>query len=102
LDRKKIRRHLKLYRKVLVPMNIANISYTSGTTADPKGIMLSHLNYATNVIQANTVLEISQDYKTLALLPWDHSFAHTACLYTFMLKEPRLDRFRQDGRQWKH
>jgi len=68
------------------PDDIANISYTSGTTADPKGIMLSHLNYTTNVIQANTVLEISQDYKTLALLPWDHSFAHTACLYTFMLK----------------
>lgn len=68
------------------PVDIANISYTSGTTADPKGIMLSHLNYTTNVIQANTVLEIHQNYKTLALLPWDHSFAHTACLYTFMLK----------------
>jgi long-chain acyl-CoA synthetase len=68
------------------PDDIANISYTSGTTADPKGIMLSHLNYTANVIQANTVLEIHQDFKTLALLPWDHSFAHTACLYTFMLK----------------
>ena len=53
---------------------------------DPKGIMLSHLNYTTNVIQSNSVLEILPDYKTLALLPWDHSFAHTACLYTFMLK----------------
>jgi long-chain acyl-CoA synthetase len=68
------------------PDDIANISYTSGTTADPKGIMLSHLNYTTNVIQSNTVLEIHQNYKTLALLPWDHSFAHTACLYTFMMK----------------
>lgn len=68
------------------PDDIANISYTSGTTAHPKGIMLSHLNYTANVIQANTVLEIRQDYKTLALLPWDHSFAHTACLYTFMMK----------------
>ena len=42
------------------PDDIANISYTSGTTADPKGIMLSHLNYTTNVIQANSVLEIRQ------------------------------------------
>jgi len=65
---------------------VANISYTSGTTADPKGIMLTHLNYTANVIQANTVLEISEAYKTLAVLPWDHSFAHTACLYTFMYK----------------
>jgi len=66
------------------PDDIANISYTSGTTADPKGIMLSHLNYASNVIQANTLLEITPEWKTLAFLPWDHSFAHTACLYCFM------------------
>jgi len=64
--------------------DIANISYTSGTTADPKGIMLSQLNYACNVIQSNTLLEITEEWKTLAFLPWDHSFAHTACLYCFM------------------
>ena len=72
--------------KAIGPDDLANISYTSGTTADPKGIMLSHLNYAANVVQANTVLDISPSYKTLAILPWDHSFAHTACLYTFMYK----------------
>jgi len=66
------------------PNDIANISYTSGTTADPKGIMLSQLNYAANVVQANTLLEITPEWKTLAFLPWDHSFAHTACLYCFM------------------
>jgi len=66
------------------PDDIANISYTSGTTADPKGIMLSQLNYASNVVQANTLLDITSNWKTLAFLPWDHSFAHTACLYCFM------------------
>jgi long-chain acyl-CoA synthetase len=64
--------------------DIANISYTSGTTADPKGIMLSQLNYAANVVQSNTLLDITPEWKTLAFLPWDHSFAHTACLYCFM------------------
>jgi long-chain acyl-CoA synthetase len=68
------------------PDDVANISYTSGTTADPKGIMLTHYNYTVNVIQANGVLEITSDFITLATLPWDHSFAHTACLYTFMMK----------------
>lgn len=68
------------------PDDVANISYTSGTTADPKGIMLTHHNYVVNVTQAHTVLEISPAYITLATLPWDHSFAHTACLYTFMMK----------------
>ena len=72
--------------KNVQPDDVANISYTSGTTADPKGIMLTQLNYTANVIQANTVLEIYEDYKTLAVLPWDHSFAHTACLYTFMFR----------------
>jgi long-chain acyl-CoA synthetase len=66
------------------PNDLANISYTSGTTADPKGIMLTHLNYAANTIQSNTLMDITSDWKTLAFLPWDHSFAHTACLYCFM------------------
>lgn len=72
--------------KNVQPDDVANISYTSGTTADPKGIMLTQLNYTANVIQAHSVLEIYPHYKTLAILPWDHSFAHTACLYTFMMK----------------
>jgi len=66
------------------PNDLANISYTSGTTADPKGIMLSHLNYAANTIQSNTLMNITSEWKTLAFLPWDHSFAHTACLYCLM------------------
>lgn len=68
------------------PDDLANISYTSGTTADPKGIMLSHLNYAANVVQSNTLMELQSDWRTLAILPWDHAFAHTACLYAFMFK----------------
>jgi long-chain acyl-CoA synthetase len=66
------------------PDDVANISYTSGTTADPKGIMLTQLNYAANVVQSNTLMDITEDWKTLALLPWDHAFAHTACLYCLM------------------
>lgn len=65
--------------------DLANISYTSGTTADPKGIMLSQFNYAENVRQGNTLMDIEPQFKTLTILPWDHSFAHTACLYCFMV-----------------
>lgn len=68
------------------PNDLANISYTSGTTANPKGIMLSHLNYAANVIQAHTLMDMEPSWRTLAVLPWDHAFAHTACLYCFMYK----------------
>ncbi len=72
--------------KNIQPNDVANISYTSGTTADPKGIMLSHLNYAANVVQSNGLMELQTYWKTLAILPWDHAFAHTTCLYVFMYK----------------
>ncbi|WP_297096005.1 long-chain fatty acid--CoA ligase [uncultured Draconibacterium sp.] len=72
--------------KGIEPNDVANISYTSGTTADPKGIMLSHLNYAANVVQSNSLLDLQSEWITLAILPWDHAFAHTTCLYVFMYK----------------
>ncbi len=59
----------------------ANICYTSGTTADPKGIILSHNNYTSNVQQACDHLKIPSSYCSLLILPWDHSFAHTAGVY---------------------
>jgi len=66
------------------PDDIANICYTSGTTADPKGIMLSHRNYTSNTEQALSVMTIPEDYKLFLFLPWDHSFAHTAGIFSFM------------------
>ena len=66
------------------PEDLANISYTSGTTADPKGIMLTHRNYTANVEQACSLMVIPEHYKTLLILPLDHSFAHTAGIYSFI------------------
>jgi long-chain acyl-CoA synthetase len=62
----------------------ANICYTSGTTADPKGIILTHGNYTANVEQASSLLPIPEWYTSLLILPWDHCFAHTAGIYTLM------------------
>ncbi|MCW3787781.1 AMP-dependent synthetase/ligase [Plebeiibacterium sediminum] len=70
----------------VLPDDIATITYTSGTTSQPKGIMLTHRNYTANVEQAFSYINIPSYYKTLAFLPWDHAFAHTASLYAFMLK----------------
>lgn len=68
----------------------ANISYTSGTTADPKGIILSHRNYTANVEQASTLMDIPEYFRTLLILPLDHSFAHVAGIYSFMFKGASL------------
>ena len=62
----------------------ANISYTSGTTADPKGILLTHRNYTANVEQSLSLMSIPTTYKTLLILPLDHCFAHVAGFYSFM------------------
>ncbi|MCK5846720.1 MAG: AMP-binding protein [Bacteroidales bacterium] len=64
--------------------DVANISYTSGTTADPKGIMLTHRNYTANVEQAGSLMDVPQSYSSLLILPWDHSFGHTVGLYTLI------------------
>ena len=57
------------------------ISYTSGTTGNPKGIMLTHLNYWTNCHDAADVFAIPSGWRMYVILPVDHSFAHTAGLY---------------------
>jgi long-chain acyl-CoA synthetase len=72
--------------RLVTPQTLANITYTSGTTSDPKGIMLTHSNYVNNVMQSLSLMDIPDTYKTLAFLPWDHCFAHTACLYCFIAK----------------
>ena len=66
------------------PDDYANISYTSGTTADPKGILLTHRNYTANVEQAHSVIGVDEGDKMLIILPLDHCFAHVAGFYTMM------------------
>ena len=59
----------------------ANICYTSGTTADPKGIVLTHLNYTANIAQGTALYPLPPHSSTLLILPWDHAFAHTCGIY---------------------
>lgn len=68
----------------------ANICYTSGTTADPKGVILTHKNYVVNVGQGARMIDILPDWRSLIVLPWDHSFGHTVGLYIMMLCGAKL------------
>lgn len=70
--------------KSVGPDDYANISYTSGTTADPKGILLTHRNYTANVEQARSIISVPTDAVMLIILPLDHCFAHVAGFYTMM------------------
>jgi len=70
--------------KSVGPDDYVNISYTSGTTADPKAIILSHRNYTANIEQTLTLMDVPEWWTTLLILPWDHSFAHTVGIYIMM------------------
>jgi len=66
--------------------DLVTISYTSGTTGNPKGIMLTHLNYYSNSHEAVNTFKIRELISTLIILPTDHSFAHTVGIYTSLVR----------------
>jgi long-chain acyl-CoA synthetase len=65
------------------PNDLACILYTSGTTGTPKGVMLTHLNIASNVSAFVEVYPFVPEDRSLAFLPWAHSFGQTAELHHF-------------------
>ena len=81
---KENRKKLEEIKDSIQPDDYANICYTSGTTADPKGIILTHLNYLANVEQGSAIFDVPSYYTSLHILPWDHSFAHTVGIYALI------------------
>jgi long-chain acyl-CoA synthetase len=64
--------------------SVATILYTSGTTGEPKGVVLNQRNLLSNALAMVSALAISEADARLAFLPLSHSFARTCDLYTWL------------------
>jgi acyl-[acyl-carrier-protein]-phospholipid O-acyltransferase/long-chain-fatty-acid--[acyl-carrier-protein] ligase len=61
--------------------DLATVIFSSGSTGDPKGVMLSHFNVAANVEQIGQVFMLGGEDVVLGILPFFHSFGFTVTLW---------------------
>ena len=66
------------------PSDVAALIYTSGTTGNPKGVILTHANIASNISAVLELFPITSADRSLSFLPWAHSFGQTGELHLFI------------------
>ena len=71
-------------REYATPESLATILYTSGTTGQPKGVMLSQRNLVSNACGTVEKFDMQADETRLCFLPLSHIFARTCDLYTWL------------------
>jgi long-chain acyl-CoA synthetase len=73
--------YLKDSLKQVKPSDLATIIYTSGTTGNPKGVMLTHNNFVSNILGGTAIMPIYSTDLVLSFLPLCHSFERTGGYY---------------------
>lgn len=71
------RTELEARRQLAKPSDTVSIVYTSGTTGNPKGVMLSHLNFASNAMAAAEAMGFNHKQTSLSFLPLSHVLERT-------------------------
>jgi long-chain acyl-CoA synthetase len=64
--------------------DVAGLIYTSGTTGEPKGVILTHGNFCSNIEGVHRIFPVSPDDVSLSFLPWAHSFGQTVELHVLL------------------
>lgn len=68
------------------PDDLASILYTSGTTGDPRGVMLTHANLTSNVRAVAARFDLGPEDVGLSFLPWAHSLGQLADLHVMLYR----------------
>ena len=71
------------------PDDVLTVVFTSGTTGQPKGVMLTHRNIESNVEALDEVFDIRTTDVLMAILPLFHSFGYTVTLWTILTRGAR-------------
>ena len=77
--------HVDLAAKQTNPHDLATIIYTSGTTGEPKGVMLTHSNLVTNLIDSSGHFSFGEQDTVLSVLPLSHVFERQA-MYMYLYR----------------
>jgi acyl-[acyl-carrier-protein]-phospholipid O-acyltransferase/long-chain-fatty-acid--[acyl-carrier-protein] ligase len=67
--------------KICTDQDLATVIFSSGSTGDPKGVMLTHRNISMNIRQMTQVFMLGGKDKVLGILPFFHSFGFTVGLW---------------------
>ena len=62
--------------------DLATVIFSSGSTGDPKGVMLTHFNIGSNIEQMGQTFAFNRSDRILGILPFFHSFGYTGTLMT--------------------
>jgi acyl-[acyl-carrier-protein]-phospholipid O-acyltransferase/long-chain-fatty-acid--[acyl-carrier-protein] ligase len=68
-----------------IPDNLATVIFSSGSTGEPKGVMLSHRNIAANVESMIQAIDLRPQDRFLGILPFFHSFGYTVTIWVPLL-----------------
>ena len=64
----------------------ATIMFSSGSTGEPKGVVLTHANILSNVLGLSQVFDLGPRDRLLGVLPLFHSFGFTGAMWFPLLK----------------
>lgn len=70
--------------------SMASLIFTSGTTGNPKGVMLSHRNICANIVDTARMFRLYEDDSTLTILPMHHTFGSTIGFMAFIYRGAKV------------